>query len=288
MNQFCISYCLCEFDQAPHSLLKNKENMKFIKESILSQYCTNSLHEIPKVVCNQATNSPPNSVGLGLSKENSIITKMTSAFSPYIPKERSYKDDSSDSPLREITQEDEKEEFKHHAPSEIKSLSKYSLRKDVIYKAIFRSLRKFLINDFKEFFDFTRCVKRFNTETNGELISMIRLYIHQKFDNACDHLELLLLQILCIIDPKQKYCTISPSTQAKYKEALSLFYCYSKRRLSQQLESEELVTLVLHFLAQPNLTEITVRDRNDRQMVTEYEKIFCELRNKCITAKTFK
>eukprot|EP00344_Euplotes_crassus_P002437 CAMPEP_0196994856 /NCGR_PEP_ID=MMETSP1380-20130617/1083_1 /TAXON_ID=5936 /ORGANISM="Euplotes crassus, Strain CT5" /LENGTH=183 /DNA_ID=CAMNT_0042410347 /DNA_START=61 /DNA_END=612 /DNA_ORIENTATION=- len=97
-------------------------------------------------------------------------------------------------------QEEAKEEPSQSEKKDDKRLSSYSLRKDVIYKVIFRTIRKFFINDFKKFSD----NKQPNSEPSRDLISKIRSYVSAKFDCSQDHQQLEVL-VLSIIDTKQRY-----------------------------------------------------------------------------------
>ena len=57
----------------------------------------------------------------------------------------------------------------------------YHLRQDFIVKIIFRCMRKYYMKDFKAFFDFSKCNSDSNSNTDGEIIQQINIYLQIKF-----------------------------------------------------------------------------------------------------------
>ena len=161
-------------------------------------------------------------------------------------------------------------------------ISNYSVRKDVISKTIFRSIRKFYVRDFKSFYNFSKWNKSENTESSGELIQKLNEYIAFKFPE-CDVEEMSLL-LIWIIDAKEKFCTISHKHQERKTKVRDLLCSYNKRKLQSLNQYSEFLSLVIHFIDQPDIITKIVKGRNNWKLIKEYQRQMRMIKTNCLQA----
>ena len=92
------------------------------------------------------------------------------------------------------------------APNHIvkkKSSSVFKFRSDVVLKTIFRCFRKYFINDFKRYYNFTYTKKRPQL-----LISRVREYLIKRFEYESEDLRTV---FICLIDTKQNTFKLTKS-----------------------------------------------------------------------------
>mmetsp|Transcript_24962 Transcript_24962/g.27633 ORF Transcript_24962/g.27633 Transcript_24962/m.27633 type:complete len:166 (+) Transcript_24962:529-1026(+) len=161
-------------------------------------------------------------------------------------------------------------------------MSTYSVRKDVVSKTIFRSIRKFFVKDFKSYFNFTKCCKSSNSESSGCLSEKLREYISIKFPES--NLDEMTVLLACIIDAKERYCTISDEYQEKKEEIRNLLNSYNKKKLQSLYKYSEFLSLVIYFIDQPNILLSIVKGRSNSKLVKEYQRQMKAIKASCIHA----
>lgn len=291
MDQFCIPYCLCDFIPNIKITPQSCETAVPKQAGTKSQCSSTDLSTI--ALKDTAMEASDASIVVAGEPENHQKSPTSSNFSAFWTKTSHNETCLGGLPCifrqkaletqpkqESVEQQPTPQEPAKSKKASTKRLNSYSLRKDVIYKTIFRSIRKFFISDFRKFFDFTKCTKHLNSEASGELIAQIGSYISARFGHTQNSQRLGVL-LLCIIDSKQRYWTIGPELQAMNREITSLLYSYNKRKLAQLLGAQEFLEIVLHFLSQADILDLTMKERKEQRLVKQYEKVLFELKTKC-------
>lgn len=266
MDQYCLPFCMCSFQpQISHPPTQIPVNQWSGPATAQAQ----SVYLPPSALPARFEMPPADST----TSEGSI-TKSTLEVSP---KTSAFWRWKSQSQPQSQPKKDTLEELKVNKAEENETkMTMYSMRKDVISKTIFRSIRKYFINDFKAFYDFTKCQKSHNSETSGEFITKIRQYLCSKLTHNCDVQELSVL-LLWVIDTKQRYCSVSQQSLDKNKTIISLLYSYNKKKLLELQGSKEFLTLVLHFIEQPDIVSSIIKKRKQTKLVKQYKKTLSAL-----------
>ena len=144
------------------------------------------------------------------------------------------------------------------------------MRKDVIAKTIFRSLRKTLIKDFKAHFNFTQWRKSDNVDESGIFFKKLQPYVLSKFPMA--NIKKMSILILWIVDSNEKYSSLTPKYHKLRSEITSLLYSYNKIKFSKCIKSPESLSLFRYFLEKPEVMSKALKGRSEPKLVQEYER----------------
>ncbi|CAI2385963.1 unnamed protein product [Moneuplotes crassus] len=128
--------------------------------------------------------------------------------------------------------------------------AQYKSRKDVIYKAIFRRMRKFFMDDFLTTMGKKSIKSRFPQK--------VKDYCSFRFP-ACEN-ETVSVIFNCIINSKEKICKIRSRDQPLRKKVSELVYMFSERRLKEMEEHPEFFEILMYFLNQPNTLNLISED----------------------------
>ena len=120
-----------------------------------------------------------------------------------------------------------------------KSSSVFKFRSDVVLKTIFRCFRKYFINDFKRYYNFTY------TKNNPQMfVSKVRKYLIKLFGYESETLRTV---FICIIDTKQKYFQVSEDQEHILLMINDLMYNFNNNKMIE-LASWVEFTLILKLL----------------------------------------
>lgn len=108
----------------------------------------------------------------------------------------------------------------------------YHLRKDVIYKTIFRAVRKHQITRFRDFFDYTKIRWTRISYGSSLLIKKIDEYVENEFcdsDTEVKKYDIIKYFLRSFLDPKNKHISMHYKDEHIHKLVYDLIYKFSKK-----------------------------------------------------------
>ncbi|CAI2360555.1 unnamed protein product [Moneuplotes crassus] len=124
--------------------------------------------------------------------------------------------------------------------------AQYKSRKDVVYKAIFRRMRKFFTEDFQ-----TTMGKK---SIKSRYLQKVKEYCRIRFPNSDN--EAVSTIFNCIINSRERLGKIRERDQLLKTKVADLVYMFSERRLKMMEDHPEFFDILLYFLNQPNTVNL--------------------------------
>eukprot|EP00345_Euplotes_harpa_P018586 CAMPEP_0168339448 /NCGR_PEP_ID=MMETSP0213-20121227/13459_1 /TAXON_ID=151035 /ORGANISM="Euplotes harpa, Strain FSP1.4" /LENGTH=271 /DNA_ID=CAMNT_0008345465 /DNA_START=335 /DNA_END=1149 /DNA_ORIENTATION=+ len=144
----------------------------------------------------------------------------------------------------------------------------YHLRQDVIAKIIFRCFRKFYLKRFKAFFDFSKCRKENNSDSEGEILTQVRKFVKASFGNV--GYESMTAFLISVMDIKERHMTIGEHNKQLRENISALLYSFNKIKLANMINNPEFALLLHYFLSQRDIIDQVVKYRNNPDVLEAY------------------
>lgn len=144
------------------------------------------------------------------------------------------------------------------------SIIKFSMRRDVVKKTIFRSFKKYYIETFKSHYNFTKRVRRKNYNPSQLVFKEAEKYITKNMGTTKS--SKLAMFLVAIIDTKQKFEHTDPVFRQVRSDMMGMLKHFNWEKLLKLLKFHEFSLLLGKFLLQPfdeisrNKEDVEVRE----------------------------
>ncbi|CAI2386933.1 unnamed protein product [Moneuplotes crassus] len=233
------------------------KNSEVIMKELITKYC----------ICMENDSTQQEKEGLSKSKNKKDVQKINYEESKDYkhPKEHDTKLHEEEKIPIKPSNEDAHESrprfksrpraLRHDSDSEeftlYRNRTNYNTRKDVVFKATFRRLRKFFIKDF--------ATSAGNNSWAEDYPQRLREYCRQKFPEA--HLDRVCTIFDCVINFKGKLGTI-PQEDPQLKDAMNkLLYFYSEKKFRLMNPHPEFFHVLLHFISLENVASLVFNEQ---------------------------
>lgn len=154
------------------------------------------------------------------------------------------------------------------SPESPSNSNAFNVRLDVVRKTIFRAMKKFYVQDFKSFFDFTQRKRKLNPNFGQEIFEKAKEYASKTFgvENCTDAAYF----IVALIDTKQKYLQSDNKFTDLGNQINSLLRSFNTKKSKALLKYKQFSVLILYFLNnQENIDELMLN--KDKECQNTYQ-----------------
>lgn len=144
----------------------------------------------------------------------------------------------------------------------------FNVRLDVVRKTIFRAMKKYYVNEFKSFFDYTQRKRKPTVDHCQEVIEQARKYLSSSFvDTQYDDMYLFLV---ALIDTKQKYLESNSKFPQLGTQINGLLRSFNTKKAKGLMKFKEFSMLLLNFLnKEENIAEL-LKDKSEQECKQTY------------------
>ena len=156
---------------------------------------------------------------------------------------------------------------------------KYHVRRDVIFKTIFRTIRKYYLKDFKSLHDFTKDSGYILIREISEV--KMREYLRDNFER--NNTKIMKWIFTSILDPHAKHFELDASGSKIRDLVFKILYRFNRQVMEELLGYEEFIELISKPLNQLSMIDLLMNHREDEEIKKAYIKQLDLLKNICIS-----
>lgn len=161
-------------------------------------------------------------------------------------------------------------------PVQQQKSTNFNVRLDVVRKTIFRAMKKYYVNEFKNFFDYTQRKRKPSVDHCQEVIDQAKKYLIGSF--AGNQYEDMYLFLVALIDTKQKYSESNSKFPELGTQINGLLRSFNTKKAKALLKFKEFSMLLLNFLnKEENITDL-LKGKSEQECIQTYQTQIAHLK----------
>ena len=152
-----------------------------------------------------------------------------------------------------------------------------NMRIDVVRKSIFRSMKKYYFDGFKDYFDFTLKKTKSQPDYIQKVESNLKRYISIIFES--EDSEAIFPYIISLIDSREKFIDKNSQIFETHYHINSLLRSYNAKKAQSLLDQKGFSMILDHFLSKDDNVEKILNEKNDENCKSMYASQITSLKD---------